>query len=416
MTAAGVTTAPERAAPAKVRVLSLSCVYPTDLEPLRGGFVRARLMALAEHVDLRVLAPVGIVQWGARGAIRWGGKNPRRRIDAGVAVLHPRWACLPAVTAFDGLLLFVQLLPLLARIRRRDPWGILDAHWAQPAGVAAWLLGWFFRSPFVVTLRGAETVLARRPLQRWVMARSLPRAARVIAVSADLRDLAVGLGVARERIVLVANGVDFAVFHPVSQSDARARLGLDPHRPIVLSAGRLVVDKGHHDVLEAAGRLLGEHPDLLLVIAGGADREGGECERELRRRAEAPELRDRVRLTGEVTQEALALWMNAADVLCLASRREGCPNVVLEALACGLPVVANAVGAIPELLSTEEVGLLVPPGDGRALEQALRRALGKPWDREVVRRRAGVRSWEEVAVELREVFREAAGDFGENRK
>jgi glycosyltransferase involved in cell wall biosynthesis len=121
-------------------------------------------------------------------------------------------------------------------------------------------------------------------------------------------------------------------------------------------------------------------------------------------------------LTGEVTQEALALWMNAADVLCLASRREGCPNVVLEALACGLPVVANAVGAIPELLSTEEVGLLVPPGDGRALEQALRRALGKPWDREVVRRRAGVRSWEEVAVELREVFREAAGDFGENRK
>ena len=157
-------------------------------------------------------------------------------------------------------------------------------------------------------------------------------------------------------------------------------------------------------MLDAMEGLLESDPALRLAIAGGSGRAGAEFERELRLRFDAPGWRGNVILLAEIPQAGLAAWMNAADVFCLGSLREGCPNVVLEALACGLPVVATKVGAVPALISSEKFGLLVEPGDARALERALREALARTWDRAAISAWGRSRSWHHVAAELKDVF------------
>jgi glycosyltransferase involved in cell wall biosynthesis len=100
--------------------------------------------------------------------------------------------------------------------------------------------------------------------------------------------------------------------------------------------------------------------------------------------------------------DEVALWMAASNIVTLPSYMEGLPNVVLEALSCGRPVVATNVGGIPEILN-DECGRLVPPRDARALAQALASVLDKGWNANAIAAR-GRRSWEDVAAELREVF------------
>jgi teichuronic acid biosynthesis glycosyltransferase TuaC len=399
-----MTLPPQHATRPPIRVLSVCCVYPTPLEPRRGTFVRSRLLAIAEHEQVEILAPVGLVQWGTRGARRFGASNPSQRSDDGIPVRHPRWLYPPNAGWANGPLLFLQLLPVLSGLRRRFRWEILDAHYGHPEGVAAALCALVFRCRYVVTLRGAELTHSRYRMRRALMRWSLRRADRVIALSDELRNLAIELGTSPERVLVVRNGVDGSVFFPTSRSAAREKLGIAPNLRIVLSVGRLVADKGHMCVLDAMKVLLDADPDLRLAIAGGPGREGSEFEHTLRTLVESPEWRGKVLMLGEIPQTELAQWMNAADLFCLGSLREGCPNVVVEALACGLPTVATRVGAVPELIPSEELGLVVPPSDPAALERALSRALGTAWDREAIGAWGQRRSWRQVAEELRTVF------------
>jgi glycosyltransferase involved in cell wall biosynthesis len=122
-----------------------------------------------------------------------------------------------------------------------------------------------------------------------------------------------------------------------------------------------------------------------------------------------------VKLLGHVGREKVALLMNAADVLALPSRNEGCPNVVLEALCCGTPVVAARVGAAPDLLD-ESCGIIVPPDDAPAFSAALEQALAKTWDRAALRRRVEGMSWEANAAALYEMLLRAVAGFTAPRR
>ena len=123
-------------------------------------------------------------------------------------------------------------------------------------------------------------------------------------------------------------------------------------------------------------------------------------------------LRGSVKLLGGVSREKVALLMNAADVLALPSRNEGCPNVVLEALSCGTPVVASRVGAAPDLLD-ESCGIIVPPEDSPEFYAAMEQALAKTWDRAAIRRRVEGMSWEANAKALYEILAKAVGRLGD---
>jgi glycosyltransferase involved in cell wall biosynthesis len=380
----------------EIKIVSFASVYPTPREPGRGVFVRARLQHLAARAEVKVLAPV------------WGFDQGGRRWDGPVEVLHPRWLYLPGTGALSALLLAVQMLPRITRLRREFPFQIIDAHFGYPDGVAAALLSMTLRTPFTITLRGSELLHARFPVRRRLMAWALRRAARVIALSGELRGLAIGLGAGAARTTCIPNGVDGSIFRPRNGLDARLKHGIPLDRKIVLTAGHLIELKGHHRVVSAIKHLRDEGVAVQLLIAGGDPGRGVRSyQREIRSVISALELERDVRMLGHVQPADLAELMSAADVFCLASSREGWPNVVHEALSCGTPVVVTRVGAAPEMIPSDEHGMIVPPGDIPALAAALRTALARQWNRQAIAALAKERSWERVAVEALQEMRRA---------
>jgi glycosyltransferase involved in cell wall biosynthesis len=249
-----------------------------------------------------------------------------------------------------------------------------------------------------MTLRGNEPKHSRSALGRAGMAWALKRASRVFTVSERLRQFAIGLGAAPANVKTIPNGVDAGVFYPRERAACRARYGLPLDRPIVLSAGALVERKGHHRVVRALHAIRAQRPEVLLVVAGGPGPEG-RFEDQLRDTIAELSMTDSVRLAGQVDAGTLAELMSAADLFCLSSTNEGWPNVVHEALACGAPVVATDVGAIPDMLAGGANGIMVPAGDPAALEHALAGALARPWDRAAISVWGRARSWRQVACE-----------------
>jgi glycosyltransferase involved in cell wall biosynthesis len=384
-----------------MKILSLSCVYPNPAEPLLGVFVRARLRRVAESAEVKVMAPVPVFDyWSARnGKGMFYARVPARMEDGPIEVLYPRWIHLPFGAALHAILLCAEILIPVRRLHSRFAFELIDAHFACPTGIAAGLLARAVGVPFLVTLRGNETLYAKRFLCRLLMRRELRRAARVICVSDRLRDFAISLGVESAKAITIPNGIDTERFRPHDRAQSRREMGLPQKGRIVLTAGGLIERKGHHRVIRALDELRREGLEAHLAIAGAAAREG-HYEAEIRGLVAKLGMESTVTFLGAVKPERMPVAMSAADVFCLASTREGWPNVVHEAMACGTPVVATDVGGVPDMIPSAEYGVIIPIDDAVALRDALRQALTKSWDCEAIARLARARSWEKVGLEV----------------
>jgi glycosyltransferase involved in cell wall biosynthesis len=360
-----------------LRVLIVTKIFPNAVDPLLAPFNRQQFAALAERCQ--IVDVLATIPWypGAGLMARWSSagrmvKIPARETIAGLSVRHPRTLFLPRLAHGTwGPLYAASLMPLLPRYR-----GAVDvvlAAWAYPDGFGGVVLARMLGVPAVVKLHGSDiNHIARMPGPRRQLRWALPRAARVVAVSRGLADEVAALGVPRERIALVLNGVDRELFHPTDRAAARAALGLPVDAAIVLYVGALKASKGVLDLIAAFETLAVRRPDAHLVVVGD-----GEL------RARDDELAGRVprlHVLGSRPLAEVPRLMAACDVLALASWNEGTPNVVLEALASGRRVVATAVGGVPDLLPDRVLGDLVPPRDPAALAAALERALAAPYD------------------------------------
>ena len=393
--------APEKAA----RLLSLSTEFPNPSEPGKGLFVRSRLEAIATRAYVVVVAPVASLDYAnPQGDLLASLRIPREREEGRMTILHPRWLYPPYGGWANAFFLFVRLLPMLAGLRARYPFDVIDAHFAHPEGIAAVVLGRILGCPVLVTLRGSEFRYYRQRLKRFWMSWALRRADRVIAVSGGLRELAIDLGVDPRRVHTVPNGINADVFFRRDRLGCRSRHDIPATDRIILSAGDLAELKGHHRVIAAVKNLNDRGVRTRLLIAGGVGRSGRYAET-LRQQVTAGALDHRVAFLGEVTQETLAELMSAADVFCLASSTEGWPNVVNEALACGTPVVATDVGAVRHMVVSDRDGYVVPVHDGGALAESLRAALTNQWDHEAISARGRSRSWSQVADDVLEQVR-----------
>lgn len=385
------------------KVLSLSTVFPRPEEPSFGVFIERRLAGLASLMDVRVVAPAPLVEMHARRLRFSAFRLPRREQRGPLPVERPRWLYPPGFGALHARCLSARLAPFLRRMARGFPFELIDAHFGYPEGAAACRLAECLGRPFTVTLRGNEPAHAASPSKRAQMAQAFRRADAVIAVSGALREFALSLGANPSSCVVIGNGVDTAVFHPRPRREARARLGMAEDRLHLLSAGYLIPRKGHHRLAGLLPRLHEEGIPADLWIVGGPGREGdasADLDRVIRENGLAPF----VHFVPPVPPEALAEYMSACDLFCLASSREGWPNVVHEAMACGAPVVATRVGAVEDLVSGEDLGVVVPPSDDRELLLGLIRAARRRFDREAIARKAASRSWTQVAREVHNVF------------
>lgn len=380
-----------------LRVLTFTTVFPSPARPFLGLFVWERL----KHVPgvlATVLAPVPWV---------WG-RVPAEELREGIRVYHPRFLYIPGIAKWlDALLLATCSFARMRWLHRQRPFDVIDAHFGYPDSVAAALLAAVFRIPLVITWRGSEEVMARFRLRRLMMSWSLKRATAVIAVSRPLADLAVGLGVAPERVVVIENGVDLARFSIGNRNDARVALGLPLSCRLAISIGHLVPLKGFHRVIDVVANLRQEWPDLHYAIIGGSVPSAERYRDQLFMQARQLGLDDCVHFTGAQPPERVVTWLQAADVLVLDSDREGSPNVVLEALACGTQVVAARVGGVPDLVP-RHVGTLYDPGDVVSLQAGLETRLAHPALRSACRQSVEQRSWTSVGKHVFSVLRQAS--------
>jgi glycosyltransferase involved in cell wall biosynthesis len=380
-----------------LRVLAITKIFPNAAEPLSAPFNRQQFVALREHCELEVMATI---PWfpGAGLVARWSSAGklaavPRREVIAGIAVTHPRTLFVPRLAhAMWGPLYAASIAPALAPYRGKVD--VVLGSWAYPDGFAAVIAGRLLGVPSVVKLHGSDiNLIAKLPGPRRLMQWALPMAARVVAVSQPLADEVVALGVARERVAVVLNGVDSELFKPRDRAAARRELGLGPG-PLALYVGNLKPEKGVVELARAWPTVARHLPDAELAIVGG-----GPLRDEL-----AATIGVRARFIGPQPLERVPLWMAACDVLVLPSHVEGTPNVVLEALASGRRVVASAVGGVPDLVTSHALGVLVPPRDIDALADALMTALREPYDPAEVARLGARGGWAASAAALHAVL------------
>src|SRR5215475_3548165 len=278
-----------------MRVLTLSTVFPNIRQPAFGVFVAERMRRVARHCDVSVVAPVPWFPGNDWIRPHWAGV-PSTEGQDGFRIYHPRVLCVPRYAKWsDGALYAASLVPFLLRLRRRFPFDLIDAHFAYPDGVAAALLGGLLHLPVVITLRGSIVRLRHYPLHRPQLRWAMRRAARVLAVSQSLKEVAAGLGVPAEHIRVIPNGVDADVFVPRDPADARRALGLPLDRTIILTVGGLNEGKGQHRVVGLLPELVKRFPDLLYIIVGG-ERPGDSSRSLIEDTAARLGMTDRVRL------------------------------------------------------------------------------------------------------------------------
>jgi len=361
-----------------MKILSFTTLFPNAAQPAHGVFVANRLHRLVEtgQAEVRVVAPVPWFPFDGAWAGSYGRyrKVPGRSICQGMDVIHPRYPVIPKVgMTVQPLLLALSQIAVLKRVIREGyDFDILDAHYFYPDGVAASLMGRWLNKPVVITGRGTDLnlipsyILPRRQIQ-W----AAKQAAAMITVCAALKSSLVDLGVASERVSVLRNGVDLDLFRPFTdeqaRAEARARFGMDGFA--LVSVGQLIERKGNHFIIEAMKDL----PGVRLYIAGdGPDRQ------QLLKLAADYGVTDRVHLLGLVPHDQLPQLYGAADALVLASSREGWANVLLEAMACGTPVVATRIWGTPEVVTTPVAGVLMHERSAAGVSQgvqALMRAL-----------------------------------------
>jgi teichuronic acid biosynthesis glycosyltransferase TuaC len=272
---------------------------------------------------------------------------------------------------------------------------VIDAHYFYPDGVAALWIGRRLRRPVVITARGTDiNLLPRYSPPRRMICWGIANADRLIAVSEALKRALVDLGAVPDHVEVLRNGVDLSMFGPTDRRVARQSLALT--RPTLLCVGHLIERKGHDRVIEAMSRL----PDFDLIIVGeGPEREA------LGNLARRVGVVDQVRFLGSRPHATLPEVYGAADALVLASSREGWPNVLLEAMACGTPVIASNIWGNPEVVQAPASGVLMEQNTPEGIARATRSLFANLPARAATRAYAEGFSWEDTTRAQIALFR-----------
>nr|WP_320013644.1 glycosyltransferase [uncultured Desulfobacter sp.] len=300
--------------------------------------------------------------------------------------------------------MFLGVLNSIRKIKKKFNFDIIDAHWIYPDCFAAVLLAKWFNKKVVISARGSDiNAYTKLFLIRILIQYTLKQADAIIAVSHDLKNKIQEMGINESKIKVISNGVDTDQFRPLPKNQLEAVLPFEKKGRLILTVGALRKVKNQHLLIEAFSQIVSmeNYEDLKLVIVGS-----GTQKHALKEQIYKLKLSNQIFLVGAVPNDRLVHWYNHADLFCLPSLNEGCPNVVLEALACHVPVVATNVGGIPDLISSENIGILADPGSLDSLKTSLIQGLEKKWTSLAFQKFLSGKSWDRVAQEVGNLFLE----------
>jgi len=380
-----------------VRVAVVTKHFPNSHQQWAGHSAYQTIRVLATLCDLHVFYPEI-----AYPALLTPRASRRPSLDrtwspAGVDVTYIPFPVLPFISrSLNGAMIAHRLLP---HVRRFNP-DILLSYFIYPDGYAAVRIGRTLGIPAVVTAVGSDINRIPDPIGRGFTRSTLRNAAFVSTVSEDLRIKAIALGADPTRTRTKLNGCDTTIFYPRDRREARTTLNIGPNAKVIVYVGRLDLRKGLRELIDAVAQLFPQHPDLLCYMVGDGPDKPALLEAIARHDAAS-----RIIFAPSCPTAQVALWMAAADLVTLPSYNEGCPNVVVEALAAGRPVVATNVGGIPELMD-DTCGRLVPPRDAPALARALDEVLTQAWSADTISSSRS-RTWADVAQDLYSILGES---------
>ncbi|QOL26503.1 glycosyltransferase [Thalassotalea sp. LPB0316] len=363
----------------KKNLLVITKIHPVPWQKTRGTYNGIQTAMLQEHFNVSVLVPILLSEW------------LKNDIPKESNVRYAWQIHLPVIGApINGLLLFLSLfLNSWLWMRKQKPDALL-ACWALPDGLAGCWFAKLFKIPFFLKVHGSDiNVLTQKPSLRKQITYVANQAKHVFCVSDALRQRLIEIGVRQDIPIVIYNGVDQALFTP---SDT-------PPTKTILFVGNIKRSKGAFDAVDGFKQIIDKHPQhKLLFIGDGPDLVT------LKSYTEEQGLVGKVEFLGNKSHHEIADVLKNCQVLTLPSHAEGVPNVVLEAMSCGVPSVATAVGGIPEILFNEQNGYLCNVHNYQDLANKLDLALNQHWDKQAIIKYAKPFTWQRNIQTLKETF------------
>lgn len=276
---------------------------------------------------------------------------------------------------------------------------LIHAHFTHPSGSAAARLSAETGVPYVLTSHENEDWLAQLHTDGAPDVERAWREAEAI-VRVNEKDAPL-LRQYNDDVRSIPNGFSRDELPVLDRNQARRNVGIGADQDLVFGLGAMQKRKRWGDLLEAMALVAEERggDSVTCAIAGR-----GPEKSTMKRRVSELGLEEVVSVLGYIPQSELASWMNAADIFALASESEGNPTVLFEALGCGTPYVGTNVGGVPEIITSEEYGLLCPPGDPETLAERLLEGFEREWDRDRIREYGEQFTWDRVVDRLFEVY------------
>jgi glycosyltransferase involved in cell wall biosynthesis len=373
-----------------LKIAVVTAHYPSSAEPTRGRPAYQTLRVLSRQCEVEVFYPHAAYPPLLKPGSRTYDSLDHNYTLPGVTAHYYDYPVLPLISRpFNGWVAGRALLP---HVKRFNP-DLVFSYCLYPDGYAGLTVAKALSVPFAAMGVGSDVHSIHDRFSLKHTKTLLHEADLLLAISSDLRDRMISMGAPPAKTRTVISGSDPEVFHVRNREAARMQLGIDPTAEAVVFIGRMDLKKGLRELVEAAASLQPKRPNLYVYLVGD-----GPDAPLVSNAIAASHAGGFIHTLPGCSFDQVAVWMAAANLVTLPSYMEGCPNVVLEALACGRPVVATNVGGIPELMSNE-CGRLMPLRDSAALSQALDSVLDTTWDAASIAAHFS-RSWTVVADEL----------------
>lgn len=386
-----------------MNILLVTNLFPTPEDPERGIFTLQLVKKLQELGKVTVICPLpwfpkakifsGLKKWYAFSQV------PKVYEMEGVTVYSPKYVMLPKVSeSWHAFFMGLGLKRCIQQLHQEKHFDVVNSQWFYPDSVAVDRAIRTLNIPHIATGLGCDVNhdlfdSKKRPQ----LQQMLENVAAITVVSNELKKVLMDDSIPENKITPIPNGVDTSKFSLLDMTECRNKLDIEKSETIILYVGRLSEEKNVESLIRAFHQLELDETLKLYLVGDGP------MEDVLKSLVHDFKLKDRVIFVGKVEHSQVSTWMGATNYFCLPSIREGCPNVVLEALGCGRPVIASHVGAIPDLVN-DESGVLFDPNSISDIKSCLDVGLSKQWNYSVIAKSVKFLSWEHAAAHYMKVF------------